>query len=141
MGNGLWGGEAGTVGVSLLYLVSDALFVKGIVMQAEESIIKVEYGIDTTIVTLGAERILEEQQIKELSDSVMPVIEKNKDGKLILNFSNVEFMSSSLLGLLIKVHKRVCEMGGHLQLININSNIYKVFEITRLTKVFDIEKA
>ncbi len=110
-------------------------------MEPEESKIKVEYGIDTTFVTLNAEKILEEQQIKELNDSIMPVIEKNKDGKLILNFCNVQFMSSSLLGLLVKVHKRVCEMGGHLQLININSNIYKVFQITHLTKVFDIEKA
>ncbi len=110
-------------------------------MEAEESMIKVERGIDTTFVTLNAEEILEEQQIKELNDSIMPVIEKNKDGKLILNFCNVQFMSSSLLGLLVKVHKRVCEQGGHLQLINIDPDIYKVFQITHLTKVFDIEKA
>ncbi len=110
-------------------------------MEAEESKIKVEYGIGTTFVTLNAEKILEERQIKELNDSIMPVIEKNKDGKLIVNFRNVQFMSSSLLGLLVKVHKRVCEQGGHLQLINIDSNIHKVFEITRLAKVFDIAKS
>ncbi len=110
-------------------------------MEAEESKVKVEYGIDTTFVTFNADKILEEQQINELDDSIMPVIGKNKDGKLILNFSNVQFMSSSLLGLLVKVHKRVCEMGGHLQLINVNPNIYKVFQITHLTKVFDIAKS
>ena len=110
-------------------------------MGIEEEIIKVEYGMNTTLVTLEYDKILEEQQINSLHSAIIPVIDKNAEGKLILNFSNVQFMSSSLLGLLVKIHKRVCENGGHLKLMNVNASIHRVFEITRLTKIFDIVPA
>jgi anti-sigma B factor antagonist len=100
--------------------------------------LKVEYGMDVTLVTFEDERIVDEVQIRELQESFKSVIERNQDKKLVLNFVNVEFMTSALLGLLVRVHKRVCESGGRLQLSNLDPNIRKVFEITQLTKVFDI---
>ncbi|UCC97332.1 MAG: STAS domain-containing protein [Phycisphaerales bacterium] len=107
-------------------------------MEQEQSPIEVEYGMDVTFVTFTAERIVEEQQIRELQESLQKVIEKNEDKTLILNFSNVQFMTSALLGLLVRIHKTVCELGGRLQLSNLDSDLRKVFEITQLTKVFEI---
>lgn len=107
-------------------------------MESKGPNIKVEYGTEVTIATLGDETILEEQQIKQLEAALLPVIVKNQQNTLVLNFENVRFMSSAFLGLLVKVHKRVIETGGHLQLYNLDPKINKVFEITRLTKVFDI---
>ena len=109
-------------------------------MEELKSKIKVEYGFDKTFITFNDESILEEHQIKKLEDAIITVIKKNKDGELILNFCNVQFMSSSLLGLLVKIHKKLCELNSHLKLININPTIYKVFKITQLTKVFDISQ-
>ena len=57
---------------------------------------------------------------------------------MVLNFANVKFMTSAMLGLLVRVHKKVLERGGQIELRNMDSNIHKVFEITQLTKVFDI---
>jgi len=100
--------------------------------------ILVEYGIDVTIVTLNDERILEEEQIREIQESLQPVIEKNGEKTLVLNFINVMFMTSAFLGLLIRTHKKVCELGGRIELRNLDPRIRQVFEITQLTKVFDI---
>jgi len=107
-------------------------------MGQEQSRIIVESGMDVTIVTFTEERIVDEEQIRELQESFGPIIEKNQDKELILNFANVKFMTSALLGLLVRVHKKVCELGGRLRLSNLNSNLRKVFEITQLTKVFEI---
>jgi anti-sigma B factor antagonist len=107
-------------------------------MEQEQSAIEVEYGINVTFVTFTAERIVDEQQVRELQESLLKVVEKNEDRKLILNFSNVQFMTSALLGLLVRIHKKVCELKGQLQLSNLDPNLRKVFEITQLTKVFDI---
>jgi anti-anti-sigma factor len=98
----------------------------------------VENGIDVTLVTFEDENILEEQQIRKLERALLPIVRQNEQKRLVLNFQNVKFMSSSFLGLLVKIHKRVIEMGGHLQLFNLDSKIHKVFEITQLVKVFDI---
>jgi len=107
-------------------------------MKQKRSPIKTEYGIDVIFVTFEEESILEEAQIMELQKSLDPVIEKNKDNRLVLNFANVRFMTSAMLGLLVRVHKRVGERGGQLELRNLDQNLYKLFEITRLTKIFNI---
>jgi anti-anti-sigma factor len=61
-----------------------------------------------------------------------------KDNQMVMNFANVRFMTSAMLGLLIRVHKRVTEHGGQLRLCNLEPSLRKVFEITQLTKIFDI---
>ncbi len=107
-------------------------------MEQEQSPINTEYGTDFTFVTFEDEQILEEAQIRELQSSLEPVIEKNKDSQLVLNFANVKFMTSAMLGLLVRIHKRVSERGGQLELRNLDGNLRKLFEITQLTKIFNI---
>ena len=107
-------------------------------MEQGQSRIKVEYGMDVTIVTFIDERIVDEELITELQESFTEVVEENEGKKLILNFVNVKFMTSAFLGLLVRIHKKLCEQGGRLQLSNLDSNLRKVFEITQLTKVFEI---
>ncbi|MBM4029245.1 MAG: STAS domain-containing protein [Planctomycetes bacterium] len=107
-------------------------------MATKETKIFVEHGTDVTLVTFEEENILEEQQIRRLEKALLPVVRANDQKRFVLNFQNVRFMSSSFLGLLVKVHKRVVELGGHLQLVSLDPKIHKVFEITHLVKVFDI---
>ncbi|MHC4172125.1 MAG: STAS domain-containing protein [Planctomycetota bacterium] len=103
--------------------------------------IGVEYAGDATIVTFTDERILEEKDINALQESIMSVIESASGGiNLILDFGNVRFLSSAVLGLLIRISKRIYEHDGSLRLCNINPKIYEIFKITRLTKTFDIYK-
>lgn len=107
-------------------------------MEQEQDKLIVEPGLDVTIVTLTEERIVDEEQIRGLQESFGPIIENNQDKELIINFANVRFMTSALLGLLVRIHKNVCELGGSLRLSNLDRNLRKVFEITQLTKVFKI---
>jgi len=109
-------------------------------MQSKDKI-NVENGTDVTIVTFDEENILEDQQIRKLERALMPVIRDNQQKRLVLNFAKVKFMSSAFLGLLVKIHKRVVEADGRLQLYNLDPKIQKVFEITQLVKVFDIVRS
>lgn len=107
-------------------------------MEQEQSPLEVEYGLNVTFATFTAERIVDEQQIQDLQKAFAQVVEKNQDNKLILNFANVEFMTSALLGLLVRIHKKVRELGGRIQLSNLDPTLMRIFEITQLTKVFEI---
>ena len=100
--------------------------------------ISVEYAENATVVTFTEEKILEDKDIQSLQDSIMSVIEQTEQIDLILDFSNVKFLSSAVLGLLIRVSKKIYERQGQLGLCNINPKIYEIFKITRLTKIFDI---
>lgn len=102
--------------------------------------ISVAYAEQATIATFTDEKILEEKEVRELEQTLTSLIEQADGIALVLDFSNVRFMSSAVLGLLIKVSKRVYERGGKLALCAIGPRIYEIFKITRLTKIFDIYK-
>ena len=103
--------------------------------------ISVEYADNATIVSFVDEKILEEMDIRALQETIMSVVESASGGmNMILDFGNVRFLSSAVLGLLIRISKRIYERDGRLKLCNINPKIYEVFKITRLTKTFDIYK-
>jgi len=100
--------------------------------------IKVDYAENATIVTFIDEKILEERDIQQLQESLSVVIEQGQRINLVLDFKNVQFLSSAVLGLLIRVSKRVYERDGQLRLCNISPRIYEIFKITRLTNIFEI---
>ena len=100
--------------------------------------IGIEYAEEAVIITFTDRKILEEKDIRSLQESIMSVVDQSEDIRLILDFANVEFLSSAVLGLLIRISKHVLDRKGQLRLCNISPKIYEVFKITQLTKVFDI---
>jgi anti-anti-sigma factor len=54
------------------------------------------------------------------------------EGHLLLDFTNVEYITSVELGTLIRLHKQVRASGGRLTLFNLPADVYEVFTTTRL---------
>ena len=102
--------------------------------------ISVEYAENATVVTLIDERILEEDDIRALREAIMSIVDQAGRLRLILDFRNVRFLSSAVLGLLIRISKKIYESVGELKLCNIDRKLQEVFKITRLTKIFDIHR-
>ena len=102
--------------------------------------ISVQYTDHATILKFTDRKILEDQDIRSLQEAVMSVVDQSEGIRLVLDFGHVEFLSSAVLGLLIRISKRIHEKNGKLRLCHISPKIYEVFRITQLTKVFDIHK-
>ena len=100
--------------------------------------INIENLENATIIKFVDEKILEESQIQALEHSILPVIEQTENPKIVLDFANVQFLSSAVLGLLIRISKKVYQKNGQLRLCSIHPKIFEVFKITRLDKVFEI---
>jgi anti-sigma B factor antagonist len=98
--------------------------------------ISIYYAQNATVVTLTDEKILEDEDIKSLEDSIMPLIDGQVN--LVIDFTSVKFLSSAVLGLLIRISKRISEHKGKLRLCGIGPRIYEIFKITRLNEIFDI---
>lgn len=94
---------------------------------------------DVTVVRLVDRKILDEANIQELGQQLFQLVEGENRQKLLLNFSAVEFLSSAALGKLITLDKKVKAHNGKLKLSNIRPEIYEVFAITKLNKLFDIK--
>ena len=95
---------------------------------------------DVTIVRFVDRRILDATNIEELGGELFGLIEDDNRQKLLLNFSDVEFLSSAALNKLIILDKKLRERSGMLKLTNLRPEIHEVFTITRLTKLFDIKE-
>lgn len=94
---------------------------------------------DVTVVHFRDQKIIEDLGIQELGQELVHLVETDKRQKLVLNFSSVDFLSSAALGKLITLDKKVKAQGGLLKLCNIRPEIYEVFTITRLDRLFDIK--
>ena len=94
---------------------------------------------EVTVVRFLDRKILDEVNIQELGAELFRLVEQENRKSLLLNFSNVEFLSSAALGKLITLDKKVKAHSGRLKLSNIRPEIYEVFAITKLNKLFDIK--
>ena len=56
-----------------------------------------------------------------------------------LDFSQLEYISSAGLGILLKTQKRLVDSGAALNIINVNNHIYDVFHYSGFHTIFDIK--
>ncbi len=89
-----------------------------------------------SIVNFVDKKILDEANIQQLGEELFSLVDGPR--KILLNFSNVEYLSSAALGKLITMQKMVKDAAGRLRLCRIHPQIYEVFKITKLNKLFDI---
>jgi anti-sigma B factor antagonist len=95
---------------------------------------------DVVVVSLTDARIIEEDVIQEVGEQLYSLVDDQGHSRLLLNFSNVMYLSSAALGKLIQLKKKVGNVKGTMKLCCINPDLLEVFKITRLDQVFPIFK-
>jgi len=58
--------------------------------------------------------------------------------QFVLNLTGVDYIDSSGLGQLVSIWSSVRNRNGHMTLLNPSKRVLRLFEITRLTTVFEI---
>ena len=92
---------------------------------------------DVTIVNFNQTAILDTVQIQQLGEELYELVDAQARRKVVLDFSNVKFLSSSALGVLITMQKKAKEIKGRLLLCGLKPDLRKVFKITSLEKLFE----
>ena len=105
---------------------------------AKDSRLMIQRDREITRIEFLDRNILEEASIQQIGDEISQIIEQSAVPKLLLSFENVEHLSSAALGTLITVNNKIRQKGGQLRLSNIDPQIYEVFVITKLNKLFQI---
>ena len=63
------------------------------------------------------------------------------DGKVVLNCSRLDYISSAGLGVLLKTQKRLMATGGGLRLTGVNRHIRDIFQYSGFDMIVEIEAA
>jgi len=104
----------------------------------KDSLLKVSKQNDIGVVAFRTSRILDQSNVQQLGEELDEMVDKHKLVKIVINFHNIHYMSSAVMGKLVGLHKKVKGAKGQLKLCNILPNIYEIFEIMRFNKLFDI---
>ncbi|MCH8854065.1 MAG: STAS domain-containing protein [Planctomycetes bacterium] len=91
---------------------------------------------DVTVVQFQESSILDALMIQEISEELNHLVETQHQQKLLLDFMKVKFLSSSALGILVTLRKKVDANKGDLVICGMNPELRKVFKITNLEKLF-----
>ena len=83
-------------------------------------------------------KILEELTINEIERELDEIVGGADRIKLLLSFATVEHLSSAALGMLIRLNQKITDRNGRLVLAEISPDIFEVFKITRLDRLFEI---
>ena len=94
---------------------------------------------DVTIAKFLDKKILDQLIIQDLGNELFALVEEEKKEKLLLDFSEVEFLSSAALNKLIVLDRKMKASGGKLKFANLRAETHEVFMITRLNQLFDIQ--
>lgn len=73
----------------------------------------------------------------DLKKELTKLVESDQKN-IIIDLENVNYMDSSGLGVLVALLKELKKIGGELKLISLPVSVKKIFDLTRLTKFFNI---
>ena len=107
-------------------------------MESQSDRIVVSQQAGASIIEFVDSKLLDEVSIAQIGEALAAMVAGEERPLLVVDFSNVAHMSSSVLGMLITLHKQVREHDGRMALCNVRPEIYKVFTITKLSEVFQI---
>ncbi len=106
----------------------------------EHTRLAVSHMGDATVARFTDSNIREEAVIREVGTELNQLADQTDRNNVVLNFSDVKFMSSAALSHLISLHKNLSRDERKLKLCNLRTELRDIFLITQLTKVFDIEE-
>jgi anti-sigma B factor antagonist len=109
-------------------------------MPAARRRLEIEESGDVTVVKFTDRRILDEHNVQAIAKELSHLVEDLGRRKLLLNFTNVEYLSSAALGKLIRLNKKLKAVGGRLVLCNIRAEVYEILETTKMNHLFEMQR-
>jgi len=106
--------------------------------QSKRMRIEVEDIGDATIVNFVDKKILDARIIELIGKQLFALVDEQGRRRVVLNFQNVEYLSSAAMGKFISLQKKLGWVQGELILTNIHPKIYQTFETMRLNRFFTI---
>ena len=101
-----------------------------------ETRLKVERQPGVTIAGFKDSSILDVVTIQQIGKELTDLVAGLGKGKLILDFTDVRFLSSQALGSLVSLQRQADSGGAQVVLCAIRPEIVRIFKITNLDKIF-----
>ena len=98
--------------------------------------VKTENGV--VVARFSDERLTEDLAIASVGEELRSLANDKNCRKVLLNFAVVSYLSSTMIGKLISMNKKVKANGGELKFCELGPHIQELAELTGLNQIIDI---
>lgn len=77
---------------------------------------------------------------RDLKRTLEAQIEQNKPSTVVIDCTGLNYIDSTGLGVLVSAMKKVHEHGGRIHIVHLKPYLQKIFRVTGLTGIFEIEE-
>ena len=102
-----------------------------------------EHG-DIVVVQFGVSHINDEENIEDLGHELFLLADQFGFQKIVLNMTGVEYVTSSVVGRMITLHRKLHRNRGKMVISDLTPGVYDVLDTSRLLSYFthcDVETA
>jgi anti-sigma B factor antagonist len=100
--------------------------------------LRIENVDGVLVVSFTDSKIVTEDQIQEVGEQLYELLDGAGKKKILLNFGNVQYCSSTVLGKLVGFKRRLDGAKGKLKFCCIHPDLLVPFKLTGLDRVFEI---
>lgn len=104
-------------------------------MAANNVVISEDQGV--TVASLKSASLLDGPVIEDIGKTLYELVDEKDRKKLIVDFRKVSFLSSSMIGVMVNLHKKALAIDGTVVLTGMKPNLQKVFKVTGLHKLLN----
>ena len=98
---------------------------------------EVSFTLNDNILTLAVSGRVDSQNADTIKNEISGIISSNSFERLILDFENLEYISSAGLRVVLNLKKKC----PNLAVVNVSNDIYAIFEATGFTEIMTVQKA
>ena len=91
---------------------------------------------DVTVVKFNQASIVDAAEATRIGKQLDVLVDDQAPKKIVLDFSQVRALSSSALGVLIRLRQRIAEIEGHVLVCGLGRELKTTFQIAKLDKLF-----
>ena len=91
-----------------------------------------------TVVNFADTVLMSEDVIQQVEEQLNALVDHAGPKKLLISFRDVRYMSSGVLGILLKLARKVAKDGGSLRLCGLNSSLKEAVRATALDRLIEI---
>ena len=99
-----------------------------------------EHG-DVLVVGFTMRMLNDEENIEQLGQELFALVEQSNWLKLVLDMTNVEYVTSSVLGKLITLHRKLHRIKGKLVLFGLSPGVDSILRTAKLLTYFSVAES
>ena len=101
---------------------------------------EIKYIKEDKLLLLKITEELDHHTVEKIRRKADYEIERYIPRKVVLDFSNVSFMDSAGIGLILGRYKNISILGGKLEIVNVSKQVEKILNMSGMTKLIEIKK-